>query len=81
MAELDCITFLSHGTLESRDLEKTRAFYEQCLGMQTIRTSPVSLMIRLGGNNTIAVVQNPRKPEMPLLNHNGLDVPSREDVD
>jgi catechol-2,3-dioxygenase len=81
MAELDCITFLSHGTLESRDLEKTRAFYEQCLGMQTIRTSPVSLMIRLGGNNTIAVVQNPRKPEMPLLNHNGLDVPNREDVD
>jgi catechol-2,3-dioxygenase len=81
MAELDRITFLSHGTLEARDLEKTRVFYEQCLGMQTIRTSPVSLMIRLGGNHTIAVVQNPRKPEMPLLNHNGLDVRTREDVD
>jgi catechol-2,3-dioxygenase len=81
MPELDCITFLSHGTLESRDLEKTRKFYQDCLGIETIRTSPVSLMIRLGGDHTIAVVQNPRKAEMPLLNHNGLDVPKREDVD
>jgi hypothetical protein len=38
-------------------------------------------MIRLGGNNTIAVVQNPRKAGMTLLAHNGLDVPTREDVD
>ena len=81
MAQLDCLRFLSHGTLESRDLEKTRRFYEECLGLQVVRTSPVSLMIRLGGHNTIAVVQNPKKPDMPLLNHNGLDVESREDVD
>src|SRR5262245_4300137 len=79
--ELKCITFLSHGTLESRDLEKTREFYENCLGIETIRTSPISLMIRLGGNNTIAVVKNVRKAEMPLLAHNGLDVPTSEDVD
>ena len=26
---LKCLTFLSHGTLESRDLEKTRQFYEK----------------------------------------------------
>ena len=78
---LKCITFLSHGTLESRDIEKTRQFYEECLGIETIRTSPISLMVRLGGNNTIAVVHNVRKAEMPVLAHNGLDVPSREDVD
>ena len=81
MPELDRIRCLSHGTLESRDLEKTRRFYEECLGIETIRTSPRSLMIRLGGNHTIAVVENPRKPDMPLLNHNGLDVASREDVE
>ena len=80
MAELDRLRFLSHGTLESRELEKTRRFYQECLGLETIRTSPRSLMIRLGGNNTIAVVENPRKPDMPLLNHNGLDVATREDV-
>ena len=78
---LKCLTFLSHGTLESRDLEKTRRFYEECLGIETIRTSPISLMIRLGGNNTIAVVQSQRKAEMPVLAHNGLDVLTREDVD
>jgi len=79
--QLDCLKFLSHGTLEGRDLEKTREFYEQCLGLEVVRTSPRSLMIRLGGNNTIAVVQNPKKPAMPLLNHNGLDVATREDVE
>lgn len=78
---LKSITFLSHGTLEARDLDKTRAFYEQCLGLETIRTSPISLMIRLGGHNTIAVVQSPRKIDMPLLNHNGLDVSTRAEVD
>ncbi len=75
------LQFLSHGTLELRDLEASRRFYEEFLGLETIRTSPISLMIRLGGYNTIAVVQSPKKPVMPLLNHNGLDVPTREEVD
>jgi catechol-2,3-dioxygenase len=78
---LKCVKFLSHGTLESRDLDKTREFYQECLGIEVVRTSPISLMIRLGGNNTIAVVHNKKKAEMPLLNHNGLDVQTREDVD
>ena len=75
------LNFLSHGTLEARELERTRQFYEECLGLDTIRTSPISLMIRLGGDNTIAVVQNPKKGEMALLNHNGLDVATRAEVD
>lgn len=75
------LKFLSHGTLEARELDKTRQFYEECLGLETIRTSPISLMIRLGGDNTIAVVQNAKKPEMPILNHNGLDVATRAEVD
>ena len=79
--DLKCLRFLSHGTLEARDLDKTRAYYEECLGLETVRTSPISIMIKLGGNNTIAVVQNPKKESMPLLNHNGLDVNSREEVD
>src|SRR3981189_1339712 len=50
-------------------------------GREAIRPSPRSLMIRLGGENTIAVVENPRKGAMALLNHNGLDVATREEVD
>ena len=68
------LKFLSHGTLESKDLDQTRRFYEECLGIEVVRTSPVSLMIRLGGDNTIAVVHSKRKQPMGLLNHNGLDV-------
>ena len=75
------LKFLSHGTLESKDLDQTRRFYEECLGIEVVRTSPVSLMIRLGGDNTIAVVHSKRKQPMGLLNHNGLDVGSREEVD
>jgi predicted lactoylglutathione lyase len=76
------LRFLSHGTLESADLDHSRQFYEEFLGLEVVRTSPVSLMMRLGGDNTIAVVRNLKKThEMPMLNHNGLDVDSQEEVD
>ncbi len=75
------LKFLSHGTLEALDLDKTRKFYEEFLGLDVVRTSPISLMIKLGGDNTIAVVKSNRKGVMPVLNHNGLDVGSREEVD
>jgi len=75
------LKFLSHGTLEAIDLDKSRKFYEEFLGLDVVRTSQVSLMIRLGNTNTIAVVRNERKQPMPLLNHNGLDVSTREEVD
>ena len=76
------LDFLSHGTLESRDLERARRFYTEFLGLEVVRTSPISLLIRLGGPNTIAVVeQKNRAGEMPLLNHNGLDVRTRDEVD
>ena len=76
------LRFLSHGTLEAYDLEKTRKFYTEFLGLEVVRTSPISLIIRLGGTNTIAVVQNPKRSgAMPLLNHNGLDVETEARVD
>src|SRR5690606_9304079 len=64
------------------NLDRSREFYEEFLGLDVIRTSPVSLMIRLGGPNTIAVVRNLKKTiDMPLLNHNGLDVDTQVEVD
>ena len=50
------LNFLSHGTLESRDLGFSRRFYEEFLGLEVVQTSPISLLVRLGGPNTIAVV-------------------------
>src|SRR3981189_1816261 len=75
------LNFLSHGTLESRDLAFSRKFYEEFLGFDVVQTSPISLLIRLGGPNTIAVVYSKNIGEMNLLNHNGLDVRTREEVD
>jgi catechol-2,3-dioxygenase len=76
------LNFLSHGTLESKNLDKTREFYTEFLGLEVIRTSPISILIRLGGTNTIAVVeQKNRTEEMAMLNHNGLDVETQAEVD
>jgi catechol 2,3-dioxygenase-like lactoylglutathione lyase family enzyme len=75
------LKFLSHGTLESRDLAFSRRFYEEFLGLEVVKTSPISLLIRLGGPNTIAVVYSKHVGEMNLLNHNGLDVRTQEEVD
>ncbi|HKA43559.1 MAG TPA: VOC family protein [Burkholderiales bacterium] len=73
--------FLSHGTLGSRDLEATRKFYEEFLGLEVVRTSPVSLMIRLGGQHVYAVVFTKKKERMPRIYHNGLDVATDAEVD
>jgi catechol 2,3-dioxygenase-like lactoylglutathione lyase family enzyme len=75
------LNFLSHGTLESKDLDASRRFYEEFLGLEVVRTSPISLLIRLGGPNTIAVVQTGKKAPMTMLNHNGLDVETKAEVD
>ena len=75
------LRFLSHGTLESRDLAFSRRFYEEFLGLEVVQTSPISWLIRLGGPNTIAVVYSKQAREMNLLNHNGLDVRTKEEVD
>src|SRR5947209_19504865 len=73
--------FISHGTLGSKDLEATRRFYEEFLGLEVVRTSPVSLMVRLGGNHVYAVVHPKTKERMPRCYHNGLDVHSDAEVD
>src|SRR5205823_12123440 len=75
------LRFLSHGTLESRDLAFSRRFYEEFLGLEVVQTSPISLLIRLGGPNTIAVVYSKQPHELNLLNHNGLDVRTKDEVD
>jgi catechol 2,3-dioxygenase-like lactoylglutathione lyase family enzyme len=76
------LKLLSHGTLESRDLEASRKFYEEFLGLEVVRTSNISLMIRLGGNHVYAVVENKKSDaKMSFLNHNGIDVATEAEVD
>lgn len=75
--------FISHGTLETKDIDFARKFFEEFMGFEVIRTSKISLWIRLGGHHIYAVVQGVpgKKTEMPFLNHNGVDVANEEEVD
>ncbi len=73
--------FLSHGTLGSKDLERTRRLYTEFLGLEVVRTSKISLLVRLGGDHAYAVVLNKKLGEMPRINHNGLDVENDAEVD
>ena len=74
--------FISHGTLGCKNLEKTREFYEAFLGLECVRTSQNSMMIRRGGQHIYAVVQvGEEKDVMPRHYHNGLDVATDEEVD
>ena len=75
------LNFLSHGTLESTDLEASRRFYAEFLGFEVVRTSPISLLLRLGGKQVIVVVQVSEKSPMAMLNHYGLDVSTKAEVD
>ena len=77
------LKFMSHGTLETRDIEFTRRFYEEFMGFEVVRPSKISLWIRLGGQHIYAVVQVPedKKGEMTFLNHNGVDVETDAEVD
>lgn len=77
------LRFLSHGTLESKDIDFTRKFYEEFFGFETVRPSKISLWVRLGGDHVYVVVKTPPGQEtvMPFLNHNGIDVETDADVD
>lgn len=75
--------FYSHATLECKDIDRTRQFFDEFLGFDTVRMGAISFWARMGGDQVIVVVQGPRKQAeaMPFLNHNGLDVATDADVD
>jgi catechol 2,3-dioxygenase-like lactoylglutathione lyase family enzyme len=74
--------FYSHATLECFDIAKTRKFFEEFLGFETVQMADVAFWARMGGNQVIVVVQSPsgKKADMPFLNHNGLDVGTDDEV-
>jgi catechol 2,3-dioxygenase-like lactoylglutathione lyase family enzyme len=74
---------IGHGTLGVTNLAKTRRWYEEVLGLDVVQTSPRSLMVRKGTAQCYAVVEGPRannSTRMDPLNHNGLELESREAV-
>ncbi len=73
---------LSHGTLECYSLQETRRFYEEFLGLECVRHGKRSMVVRCGLKFHIACVEvGHRLHPVRMLNHWGMDVRSREDVD
>jgi len=73
---------LSHGTLECYNLVESRRFYEEFLGLECVRHGKPAMAIRLGMRFHIVCVEvgEALKP-VHLLNHWGVDVQSRQEVD
>ncbi|WP_157475355.1 VOC family protein [Parafrankia sp. EUN1f] len=72
---------ISHGTLTSLDLQESRRFYEEVFGFEVIQLSPVSLLARKGSDHTYVVVETGQPSSMTIMDHNGIDVASRAEVD
>lgn len=72
---------LSHGTLEIRDVQESMRFYRDFLRMKVSQHFPKGCLIWLQDGWYVVCIENPNAREMPLLNHFGIDVMSREAVD
>jgi catechol 2,3-dioxygenase-like lactoylglutathione lyase family enzyme len=64
---------LISGTLPSRDLAASRAFYEEALGLEVRQLSEDRLVVRQGYDHVYEVEKVDEAFEMPLLRHNGLN--------
>lgn len=73
---------LGHGTLECFDLGRSREFYEEFLGLECVRHAITALAVRLGMRFHIVCVEvGAQIHPCNVLNHWGLDVASKEEVD
>ena len=74
------IKMISHGTLSVVNIQESRRFYEEVLGLEVIQHAPVGLMIRLGSAHSYVVIEDGQKSPMRLVDHNGLDVRTNDAV-
>jgi catechol 2,3-dioxygenase-like lactoylglutathione lyase family enzyme len=73
---------LSHGTLECYDLRATRRFYEEFLGLECVRHAKPAMAVRCGLKfHVVCVEVGQALHPCNVLNHWGVDVGSREEVD
>jgi hypothetical protein len=73
--------FLSHGTIECRDLAKSRLFYEEFVGLECVQHAKRSMAVRCGLKFHIIALEVETVHPQRLHNHWGLDLRSRADVD
>lgn len=69
---------LISGTLPSRDLDASKAFYQEALGLEVRQMAEDRLILRLGTEHVYEVEKVDRDFDMPILRHNGFQ--SRGDL-
>lgn len=75
-------TMFSHGTMEVKDLAESRRFYEEFLGLECVQHASVAILVRKAHYFSVVAVQvGDRVHPQHVLNHWGVDVPSKEEVD
>lgn len=73
---------LSHGTLTCRDLDASRRFYEEFLGLECVRHQRQAMVVTHGREWAIVCVQiGDKVAPRPVLHHFGIDVASAAEVD
>jgi catechol 2,3-dioxygenase-like lactoylglutathione lyase family enzyme len=74
--------YLSHGTMECYDLQKSRRFYEEFLGLECVRHVRTAMALRCGLRFHIICLEvgQTLKP-VSQKNHWGIDVGSPEEVE
>jgi catechol-2,3-dioxygenase len=73
---------LSHGTLECHDLAASRRFYEDFLGLECVRHSKITMLLRKGGYWGVVCAQVGKKVRpVGVFNHWGMDMKSKAAVD
>jgi catechol 2,3-dioxygenase-like lactoylglutathione lyase family enzyme len=73
---------LSHGTLECHDLAASRRFYEDFLGLDCVRHSDITMLLRKGGYwGAVCVEVGKKVRPVGVFNHWGMDMKSKAAVD
>jgi catechol-2,3-dioxygenase len=73
---------MSHGTMEVFSLKESRRFYEEFLGLECVRHAKPAIAVRCGLKfHVIAVEVGAAVHPVNVLNHWGIDVGSKEEVD
>ncbi|HXQ52731.1 MAG TPA: VOC family protein [Stellaceae bacterium] len=81
-APLNRPRMLSHGTLQCRSLAISRPFYEDFLGLEVVQHTDRGVLLRKGGYLVIVCIERgERAVGIGRLNHWGLDLATKEDVD
>ncbi len=73
---------MSHGTMEVYSLKDSRKFYEEFLGLECVRHAKPAMVVRCGLKfHIVAVEVGDAVHPQNVLNHWGMDVGSKEQVD